>query len=53
LGNLKNDVFEGYIKCPAGGGLCRWGVSLYGSSIRGTCRGGSLLGTPNIMKGGM
>jgi hypothetical protein len=31
--------------------LCRGGVSLHGSSVRGTWRGGSLLGTPQVMKG--
>ena len=45
MGNLKNEVFEGYIKCPAGGGLCRWGASLYGSSVRETWRG-VLVGDP-------
>jgi hypothetical protein len=28
-------------------------LSLYGSSVRGTWKGGSLLGTPKIMKGGL
>ena len=42
---MKNEVFEGYIKCPAGGGLCRRGVSLYGSSVRVTKRG-LLVGDP-------
>jgi len=39
LGYLKNEVFRGYIKCPAGGDL--------------ELGGGSLLGTPKVMKGGL
>ena len=56
IGQPENEVFGGYIKCPAaGGGLYRRGVSLslYGSSVRGTWRVASLLGTPKVMKGGL
>ena len=49
---------DGYVRSPGTliveRGLCRWGISLYGSSVRGTWRGAApLLGTPKVMKGGL
>jgi len=55
IGQPENEVFGGYIKCPAGGvGALQTGrLSLYGSSVRGTWRVSSLMGTPKVMKGGL
>jgi len=55
IGQPENEVFGGYIKCPAGGGGSTDGasLSLYGSSVRGTWRMSSLMGTPKVMKGGL
>jgi hypothetical protein len=39
---------DGYVRSPGTliveRGLCRRGISLYGNSVRGTCRGGSFVG---------